>query len=85
MGVIMSLGRFRLVGLLVSLTSLIGLGLRFGMVLDRQGTRALKHCAAEAGLSGPAAAKAARCFGTATVAIWTRRAGQLVPVGMVGR
>ena len=81
----MSFGRFRLVGALVSLASLVGVGLRFGMVMDHQGVLALKHCAGQAGLSGPAAAKAARCFGTAAVAIWTRRAGQLVSLGAVGR
>jgi hypothetical protein len=81
----MPLGRFRLIGALLSLTSLAGVGLRFGMVLDRQGARALKHCAGQVAFSGPAAAKAARCFGTAAAAIWTRRAGQLVSVGTVAR
>lgn len=79
----MSFGRFRLIGALLSLTSLVGMGLRFGMVMDRQGARALQHCAQQAGLSGPAVEKAARCFGTAAVAIWTRRAGQLVSAGLI--
>ena len=82
---LMPFGRFRIIGLLLSLVSLAGMGLRFGMVLDRRGASAIKQCAAEARLSIPAAAKAARCFGTAAVAIWTRRAGQLVPVASVGR
>ncbi|MEO8451419.1 MAG: hypothetical protein ABI647_16620 [Gemmatimonadota bacterium] len=84
-GGLMPFGRFRIVGLLVSLVSLLGMGLRFGMVIDSRGTTALKHCAAQAALSMPAATKAARCFGTAAVAIWTRRAGQLIPVASVGR
>ncbi len=79
----MPFGRFRLIGALLSLTSLAGVGLRFGMVMDRQGVRALTHCAGEVGLSGAAVAKAARCFGTAAVAIWTRRAGQLVSAGRI--
>ena len=82
---LMPFGRFRIIGMLVSLMSLVGMGLRFGMVLDHRGASALKRCASEAGLSVPAATKAARCFGTAAVAIWTRGAGQLVPVATVGR
>ena len=81
----MPFGRFRLIGALLSLTSLVGAGLRFGMVMDHRGAQALKHCAAGIGPNGPAAAKAARCFGTTAVAIWTRRAGQLASAGMVAR
>ena len=79
----MSFGRFRLIGALLSLMSLAGAGLRFGMVMDHRGVQALKHCAAGVGLNGPAGTKAARCFGTAAVAIWTRRAGQLASVGRI--
>ena len=79
----MPFGRFRLIGALLSLASLAGVGLRFGMVMDQQGVQALKRCAGEAELTGPAAAKAARCFGTTAVAIWTRQAGQLVTAGRI--
>ncbi len=79
----MPFGRFRLIGALLSLTSLAGVGLRFGMVMDQRGLRALKQCAGEVRLNGPAGVKAARCFSTAAVAIWTRRAGQLVSTGRI--
>ncbi len=79
----MPFGRFRLIGALLSLGSLAGVGLRFGMVMDQRGVRALKHCAGEVGLNGPAAAKAARCFGAAAVAIWARQAGQMAAAGRI--
>ena len=53
-------GRFRLIGALLSRTSVAGVGLRFGMVLDRQGIRALSHCAGQREFSGSGVAKAAR-------------------------
>lgn len=56
---------------------------RFGRVMDQRGLRALKQCAGDVSPNGPTAAKAARCFGTAVVAIWTRRAGQLASVGRI--
>ncbi len=85
MGLVRGFGGFRLIGAVASLASLAGMGLRFAMVLDHQGTRALQHCASQAAPNVAAAAKAARCIGTATVAIWTRRAGQLIQAGTVGR
>jgi len=78
-------GGMRLFGLVASLASLAGAGVRFAMVLDHQGTRALQHCVGQIRPEVKAAAAAARCFGTATVAIWTRRANQLVQAGTVGR
>ncbi len=85
MGLVRGFGGIRLISAVASLASLGGMGVRFAMVLDHQGTRALQHCASQVGPNVRAAARAARCIGTATVAIWTRRAGQLVPVGAVGR
>jgi hypothetical protein len=80
MGWLWSLGRFRLVGGLVSLASVGMVGGRFAMVMDRQGSRALQQCVRHAVPSVASAGKVAHCLGTAAIAIWTRRAGQLVSV-----
>lgn len=79
-GWLWSLGRGRLIGLVVLLASCGGAGARLGMAMDRQGLAAIQRCTRLAGANLVAAEQTARCLGTVVVAVWNRRVGQLVPV-----
>lgn len=78
------LGRSRVGLLLIPLLSLLGMVVRFAMVMDHQGSQALQQCARRFAPNAVAAGKAARCVGTAAVAIWTRRTGELVRSASIG-